>query len=191
MDFTELKQIISDKVTMVGLLQESGIQLRTPSQEEQISCPFHGPDRSPSARHYPETNSIYCFTCKKSWDPVSFVMSKRGIRFKEAVNHLAKKAGISTAGVWGSVGVGQAKLGPRKKTGLSARDKILMIRSEVAESLLACRDLVEPQKYANMLYLAAHLNAIEEESEFVKLAVPLLSAAKKSLTTHSRGSENG
>lgn len=191
MDFVELKKMIADKVQMSDLLQESGIRLGTPGTEEQISCPFHGPDRSPSARHYPETNSIYCFTCKKSWDPVSFVMAKRGVRFKEAVNHLAKKAGIDPSGIWSNmrVSAGARIESKGKKVGLSVQDKMHMIRSEVTDSVLACRDTVTPKKYADMVYLTAHLNNIEEEADFMKLASPLLTATNKAL--NNKADTNG
>jgi len=56
-----------------------------------VSCPFHagGTERDPSCRVYPDTDSIYCFTCAKSWDTIGVLMEGIKIGFPEA----AKMAG--------------------------------------------------------------------------------------------------
>lgn len=52
----------------VGLVSTSG-------RAEQFSCPFHGVDRRPSARIYPETarspSHAWCFVCQERWDAIS------------------------------------------------------------------------------------------------------------------------
>lgn len=50
-------------------------------------CPFHS-DRDPSMRYYSDNNTVYCFSCGKSWDTIGFVMEKEGIGFVEAVEGL-------------------------------------------------------------------------------------------------------
>lgn len=44
--------------------------------------------RTPSARYYPNTNSIGCFGCHHGGGPIHFVMNMEGISFKEAIKLL-------------------------------------------------------------------------------------------------------
>lgn len=66
--------MIHRKVTADEVLSRNGISLRYHGQkEEQISCPFHGQDKKPSARFYPESvkgpSHVWCFVCQeKGWD---------------------------------------------------------------------------------------------------------------------------
>jgi len=60
-------------VTAYDVLRRNGIQLRfSTDREEQFACPFHGVDRHPSARIYPETvkgaSHVWCFVCQEHWD---------------------------------------------------------------------------------------------------------------------------
>jgi len=50
-------------------------------------CPFHE-DRNPSMRYYPESNTVYCFSCHRSWDTIAFVMERDGMTFSETVRKL-------------------------------------------------------------------------------------------------------
>lgn len=67
---------IRKTVTAHDVLRRNGIQLRySEDREEQFSCPFHGIDRHPSARVYPETvkgpSHVWCFTCHENWDAIA------------------------------------------------------------------------------------------------------------------------
>ncbi len=50
-------------------------------------CPFHE-DRTPSMYLYEKDNRVYCFSCRRNLDTISFVMERDGLRFIEAVNFL-------------------------------------------------------------------------------------------------------
>jgi len=63
-------------VSAFMVLQRRGITLiSTSNREEQFSCPFHGVDRKPSARIYPESarspSHAWCFVCQERWDAIS------------------------------------------------------------------------------------------------------------------------
>lgn len=60
-------------------------------REQQYRCDLHGIDNKPSARYYPRTNSVYCFACGKSRDPVSLVMDKEALTFRDACNSLEER----------------------------------------------------------------------------------------------------
>ena len=56
-------------------------------------CPFHA-ERTPSFTVSPEKNMFYCFGCKAGGDVVSFVSKVEGLTYFEALQQLAKEAGI-------------------------------------------------------------------------------------------------
>lgn len=55
-----------------------------PPQYGNAKCPFQGHDDSTASLHlYPDTNTFYCFGCKKGKTPVDFVMFCTGYAFAE------------------------------------------------------------------------------------------------------------
>lgn len=79
------------------LLQEYGYAV-VPDRhrEQQFACDLHGVDNKPSARFYGHNNTTYCWVCQKTRDPISYVMEKELVTFREAVEHLEKKLGLPT-----------------------------------------------------------------------------------------------
>ncbi|SHH31250.1 DNA primase [Thermosyntropha lipolytica DSM 11003] len=57
-------------------------------------CPFHQ-EKTPSFCVTPDKNMYYCFGCHTGGDIFSFIMKRDGVSFKEALEILAAKAGIS------------------------------------------------------------------------------------------------
>lgn len=58
-------------------------------------CPFHPNTRTPAFFVFPETQTWHCFgACATGGDVFAFVMRKEGMEFKEALRHLAEKAGV-------------------------------------------------------------------------------------------------
>ena len=64
-------------------------------REQQYACDLHGIDNKPSARYYPRTNSVYCFACGKSRDPINLVMDKEGVGFREACDSLERQFNLA------------------------------------------------------------------------------------------------
>ncbi|HCM26054.1 MAG: DNA primase [Treponema sp. GWB1_62_6] len=56
-------------------------------------CPFHN-EKTPSFTVNPDQKRYYCFGCGKGGDLVDFLMEVEKFTFVEAVEHLARKAGI-------------------------------------------------------------------------------------------------
>jgi hypothetical protein len=50
-------------------------------------CPLHD-DKSPSFHIYPDTNSWYCFGCKRGGDTIAFIRMRYGLSFRDAVHYL-------------------------------------------------------------------------------------------------------
>jgi DNA primase len=88
-DFKERVRGASDIVEVVGQY----IKLRRVGSNYQGLCPFHH-ERHPSFNVSPERQNYYCFSCHRGGDVFSFVMEQEGLGFREAVIHLAKRAGI-------------------------------------------------------------------------------------------------
>ncbi|MBO5913775.1 MAG: DNA primase [Clostridia bacterium] len=57
------------------------------------NCPFHS-ERTPSFTVFPATSSYYCFGCGAGGDVVTFVMQSENLDYREAIEFLAKRAGI-------------------------------------------------------------------------------------------------
>ncbi len=56
-------------------------------------CPFHR-EKTPSFFVDPDRGLFYCFGCGKGGNVITFLMEKEGMSFPEAVEYLAKEAGI-------------------------------------------------------------------------------------------------
>ena len=56
-------------------------------------CPFHN-EKTPSFTVFPATKSFYCFGCGAGGDVITFIMRAENLTYREAVEHLAARAGI-------------------------------------------------------------------------------------------------
>lgn len=85
-------ELIKSKLNIVDLIQEylplkkSGVNFKAP-------CPFHN-EKTPSFMVSPERQIFKCFGCEVGGDLFKFLMLKESLDFKEALEILAKKAGV-------------------------------------------------------------------------------------------------
>ncbi|TSC85790.1 MAG: DNA primase [Microgenomates group bacterium Gr01-1014_7] len=93
MDETEL---IKEKLNIVDLIQEY-LPLKKTGINFKARCPFHN-EKTPSFVVSPERQIFKCFGCNVSGDIFTFLMEKEGMDFKEALEILAKKAGVVLTG---------------------------------------------------------------------------------------------
>ena len=56
-------------------------------------CPFHS-EKTPSFTVFPSTSSYYCFGCGAGGDVITFVMQTENSDYKDAVESLARRAGV-------------------------------------------------------------------------------------------------
>lgn len=63
-------------------------------REQQFACDLHGVDNKPSARLYGHNNTTYCWVCQKTRDPISYVMEKELVNFREAVEKLEQRLNL-------------------------------------------------------------------------------------------------
>lgn len=79
----------SDIVELIG----SYVTLRRAGSNYTGLCPFHS-ERTPSFTVFPDTQSFFCFGCEAGGDAFTFVMRAENLEYPEAVEFLAKRAGI-------------------------------------------------------------------------------------------------
>ncbi|MBX7230024.1 MAG: DNA primase [Burkholderiaceae bacterium] len=80
----------TDVVEIVGRY----VQLKKTGANFTGLCPFHG-EKSPSFTVSPSKQFYHCFGCGANGTAISFLMEYQGMRFPEAVEELARKAGMS------------------------------------------------------------------------------------------------
>lgn len=77
---------------LVELVSET-VRLRRQGRNWVGLCPFHH-EKTPSFTVSPEKQLFHCFGCQASGDVFSFLMRRDGIGFREALERLARRAGI-------------------------------------------------------------------------------------------------
>ena len=91
MDKTQIDEI----KRRVDILEVVGdyVELHKSGKGYRALCPFHS-EKTPSFYVMPDRQFYHCFGCGKGGDVISFVMDVEGFSFTEAIELLAKRAGV-------------------------------------------------------------------------------------------------
>lgn len=75
---------------LVYVARLHGIAIPDYGKDVQVRCPFHklGRESTPSARFYPDTDSLYCFACNRSWSPLQLESELAGTTLRDAAETL-------------------------------------------------------------------------------------------------------
>lgn len=85
---------VKDRIDIVEVIGES-VKLRKSGKNFTGFCPFHPNTRTPAFVIFPESGTWRCFgACNEGGDVFSFVMKKEGWDFREALQSLARRAGV-------------------------------------------------------------------------------------------------
>lgn len=87
-----IRQVV-DTTDIVDLISEHGVTLNKSGSSFKGLCPFHS-EKTPSFNVNPERGFFHCFGCNVSGDSIKFLMQYDRLSFTEAVEELAKRAGI-------------------------------------------------------------------------------------------------
>ncbi len=101
-DITKLKELILEKVDLGRVMQDYHVDfVYSPEHADKVQfrCPFHGKDNKPSARYYRETQSAFCWVCRKRFDVIGFIMEEVGVSFGGALRHLIEKYKIDISSI--------------------------------------------------------------------------------------------
>lgn len=90
-DFREQVRARTDLVSLVG--ETVGLKSVHGGREFVGLCPFHD-DHNPSMHVYPDRQTFRCWVCNTGGDCFTFVMEEAKIGFREALEMLAKRAGL-------------------------------------------------------------------------------------------------
>ncbi len=88
---------IKARLDIVDIVSET-VQLRKSGKNYVGFCPFHPNTRTPAFVVFPDTGTWRCFgQCNEGGDVFSFVMKREGWDFRQALEELARRAGITLA----------------------------------------------------------------------------------------------
>lgn len=89
----EIVDQVKDATDLVALVGQA-VKLKKAGAAWSGLCPFHS-ERSPSFQVVPQRGFYHCFGCGKHGDAFSWVMEREGLTFPEALDLLARQAGIA------------------------------------------------------------------------------------------------
>lgn len=118
------KERVRDASDIVRIVGES-VALRPKGREYAGLCPFHD-DHRPSMNVIPSKQIFHCFVCGASGDVFTFVQKFHKMDFREALEYLAERAGITLTPLRAAPDTGApAPSGPSRKTLLEANTQAL------------------------------------------------------------------
>lgn len=86
---------IKNRLDLVDVVSET-VQLRRSGNSYSGFCPFHSNTKTPSFVVFPDSQTWRCFgACAEGGDIFSFVMKQNGWEFRETLEHLANRAGVT------------------------------------------------------------------------------------------------
>ncbi|MGQ0801819.1 MAG: CHC2 zinc finger domain-containing protein [Pseudomarimonas sp.] len=75
-------------VNLVRLIEADGLTLKKIGKDWACVCPFHEDDNEPSLIVSPDKNLFHCFACGAAGSPIDWLMRRRGVAFRRAVELL-------------------------------------------------------------------------------------------------------
>ena len=88
----EIVERVRDATDLMALVGQA-VKLRKQGSAFVGLCPFHA-ERSPSFQVVPNRGFYHCFGCGKHGDAFAWLMEREGMTFPEALEQLARAAGI-------------------------------------------------------------------------------------------------
>lgn len=90
----DFKELVRSRTNLVDLVGEN-VALKGLRGGTDFAglCPFHD-DHNASFHVYPERGTYRCWSCNEGGDCFSFVMKYEGVEFRDALEMLAKRAGL-------------------------------------------------------------------------------------------------
>ncbi|MBP9812598.1 DNA primase, partial [Candidatus Gracilibacteria bacterium] len=87
-----LSQDIESRINIIDIVGRY-VDMKKAGVNYKALCPFHN-EKSPSFIISPAKNIAHCFSCGKGGGPINFLMEIEKIEFREAIQILAKEAGM-------------------------------------------------------------------------------------------------
>lgn len=91
---SDIKELVRVRTDIVSLIGESlTLHSQRGGRVFKALCPFHD-DHNPSMEVNPERQTYRCWSCNEGGDCFSWVMKYEGLGFREALESLARRAGV-------------------------------------------------------------------------------------------------
>lgn len=101
--FTEIEIArLKTDISVERLIEAAGVVLQKSGKDKVGLCPFHD-DHNPSMRVTPATNLWHCPACGAGGDVIAWVMKRRGISFRHAVEMLRNDSSLAAHAVGGEI----------------------------------------------------------------------------------------
>ena len=84
---------VRDRTEVVDLVSNY-VQLKKTGRSYKGLCPFHQ-EKTPSFVVFPESGNFHCFGCGRGGDVFTFYMGVEHVEFRDALQELAKRDGIT------------------------------------------------------------------------------------------------
>lgn len=85
-------QEVRERTDVVDLVGQY-VQLKKAGRSYKGLCPFHQ-EKTPSFIVFPDSQNFHCFGCGRGGDVFSFYMGVERVEFREALQELARRAGV-------------------------------------------------------------------------------------------------
>lgn len=176
-DKSELTKVILD-CKCLGLILLADKHISNNKYEQQLSCLFHGPDNKPSARYYPNTDSLYCWKCQKKWDVFRYLWEMKGYDFFNSVEHLIKKFRIDISKVPNVEDKIKDKGVPFNRAEVKINNKASVL-SALERKILQLKGKISFNRYNRMVFGFVLIKASVFNENFVKDCELLLKDMKE------------
>ena len=91
--YEEVIREINSRLELADIVAET-VQLTRKGNRYWGLCPFHQ-EKTSSFSVTPDRNMFYCFGCHAGGDMVTYIMKRENMDFREAVEYLANRAGVT------------------------------------------------------------------------------------------------
>lgn len=158
--FVEKVRQANDIVDVIG----DYVELKKSGKIYKGICPFHE-EKTPGGAFtvYPDTQSFFCFSCDSKGDVFEFIQKKEGYTFQEALEFLAKRAGI--------------EFSPRRETKKQKEINSETLFTELMSSFLNEHEKIQKEakekKLEDFIVQKIRINIIEKKVPHLKGLRPL------------------
>jgi len=89
---TPILELVHEAQELLGYT--TGLVHPDSDYDQKTRCPVHY-DQNPSAKVYLGSNSVYCWVCGRTWDPLSLYAAVHGVSYRRATRTLMARLGAS------------------------------------------------------------------------------------------------
>jgi hypothetical protein len=169
-DFQKLKEHIKKYITLGETLRTEG-RIALDMEEEQIHCPFHGPDNKKSARYYRETDTVYCWVCRKVWDIFSYTQQTKGLTYGQAIKELVNVNRIDVSSVPDQIESFVKGITGAQASVIIDRKKLFLM--QVHDYIYKMRDKIELDKYKKLVHSYIIIKYMVSDEKFMEVSAKM------------------